>query len=270
MNNDKCTVWTWDADGYNVTAAVRVSDLAMIYLSNSELGISLTFSNVIVGKPDSNWFAAPIGPCNKPDPKNPSFFPIVSNFFTVLKEKKSNLNLFKLFTSNSKIESSVPSKIHTQDPPIPSLAQVFMTDYEFGILTFNQNWFPLFTGHVGLDYPKRNLRFVLQDDQEADVPFILQTISLSHSNATNSSDINGYQFLERGSCWKTPKGFLDFMLNFDFAIPSDASFQGNVTINNTLCEVWQWNYQGDINANQRVSVDPKTGAFYRFEIIINS
>ena len=110
---------------------------------------------------------------------------------------------------------------------------------------------------------------VLQDNQLGDVPFILQTISLSHSNATNSSDISGYQFLERGSCWKTPQGLLDFILYIKLAIPSDATFQGNVTINNTLCEVWEWehSWSGFVRTNQRVSVDPKTGAFYKLEIL---
>lgn len=254
-----CSLWMypWDFDGNNATVAVRISDSAWISLTTP--WFYLNFTNIEPGNVDDSWCTAPLIPC------------LSSKYDSIwMHSLKLVLNLLTEGTTIEEFFQNLKPVIHErkpEDPPIPDLVQIFSTDYVFGDAVENE-YISLFTGHVGMDYKNRNLRVVFQESQESRTPFIISTTSLSHSNQTNSSDILAYQFLGRGSCWQAPLGMFDFILDYQFAIPSNATFDGNTTINNITCQIWKWSYTSPVGEiTQRVIVDPKTGIFYQFEII---
>jgi len=133
-------------------------------------------------------------------------------------------------------------------PSPPLLHQYFQSDYTlgYGALVEINGWAEpnsLFTGHMAIDKETGGFFVNIDDDQDADVPFLFSTNIVG--NPADPKTTAGYMYLHPGRCWVSPYRLIN--PDFPLSIPSDATYLGEKVIYGQKATVWQFEdevYQG--------------------------
>jgi len=270
INGDMCSQWTWKADVDNVVPlefilVVRYGDNAPLYfviINSFFINFRITIRNSrFYLNPAKSYFDVPPGPCankswNFEVPPTTSSrtsrngFEVMSNFLVkqLVTAYTAQSGFMGILQGN--FQQKKQNKIAEQDPeqvpapapgPVPpSLHQFFQSDYEigYGELKAADGFKPpnsLFRGNMAVDKVSGGFYVNIDDNQDADVPFLFSTNVILHPNPTG---VVGYWFLRPGRCWLT--AFPIVNPDFPIQIPPNATLVGSYKIYGNEATLWEF------------------------------
>jgi len=194
--------------------------------------------------PSKNYFNIPPGPCanhsiNDIKPLDLSPLSLLT-YFGQASLYKSLLGMAIGYGGLSNKEASEPES--ESDAPVPpTLHQYFQSDYSlgYGALLEKNMWAEpnsVIKGHMTIDKETGGFFVNIDDDQDANVPFIFSTNIIG--NPKSPKNVAGYMFLHPGRCWISPYPLIN--PDFPLSIPSDATYLGEKVIYGQTATLWQF------------------------------
>jgi len=148
-------------------------------------------------------------------------------------------------------------------PPIPSLAQQYVAQYQFGFGNPRfGNFSGLFAGTIAINWEVYAVMLYLEDDAAYNVPWQFQTTLISHPDKQSPTGVDVYQTFSESRCWYLGENNLviDFLIGVPLQIPEDAVFYENTTVGGQEVEIWQWNVDFIGNFDTELGVRASDGA----------